>query len=252
MAHKEPVRDNFTDGDRSHDPRPERLFDYELGYTYSHSLFTAGVNLYYMDYKDQLVKTGQINDNYDALNINVPKSYRRGIELSVAVRPLRWFSFGGNATFSQNRIEDYTNRVIDYSTWNDATNFYDYALTPMGTTRISYSPDVIASAFLDFHIAGFEAVLHTQYVGDQYFTNYENPNMKLDAYCVTNLNLGYTFRTRSARSVRLGLAVYNLFNAEYSNNGYGYSECYEGAQTDVAYYFPQAPTNVLANVTVKF
>ena len=122
----------------------------------------------------------------------------------------------------------------------------------MGTTRISYSPDVIASAFLDFHIAGFEAVLHTQYVGDQYFTNYENPNMKLDAYCVTNLNLGYTFRTRSARSVRLGLAVYNLFNAEYSNNGYGYSECYEGAQTDVAYYFPQAPTNVLANVTVKF
>ena len=252
VAQKEPTRNDFTDRFRETFPSAERLLDYEVGYSFHNRWVTAGVNLYYMDYKDQLVKTGQINDNYDALNINVPRSYRRGIELSVAVRPLRWFSFGGNATFSQNRIEDYTNRVIDYSTWNDATNFYDYALTPMGTTRISYSPDVIASAFLDFHIAGFEAVLHTQYVGDQYFTNYENPNMKLDAYCVTNLNLGYTFRTRSARSVRLGLAVYNLFNAEYSNNGYGYSECYEGAQTDVAYYFPQAPTNVLANVTVKF
>ena len=76
--------------------------------------------------------------------------------------------------------------------------------------------------------------------------------MKLYPYCVTNLNLGYTFRTRSAKSVRLGVAVYNLFNAEYCSNGYGYSEAYEGVQTDVAYYFPQAPTNVLANVTVKF
>lgn len=253
IAQKEPTRNDFTDRFRETFPTAEKLYDYELGYQFDSRYVSAGVNLYYMDYENQLVKTGQINDNYDALNTNVPDSYRRGIEVSLAARPLKWFSFGGSATFSQNRIENYTNRVIDYSTWNEATNFYDYAITPMGTTRISYSPDVIASAFLDFHIAGFEAVLHTQYVGDQYFTNYENPNMKLDAYCVTNLNLGYTFRTRSAKSVRLGVAVYNLFNAEYCNNGYGYSECYEpGVQTDVAYYFPQAPTNVLANVTVKF
>ena len=128
----------------------------------------------------------------------------------------------------------------------------------MGTTVISYSPEVIAGLILDFHVSGFSAVMHTQYVGDQYFTNYANPNMKLDAYCVTNLDLGYSFKTRNAKSVRFGLAVYNLFNAKYANNGYGYSEYYsdgDGApktQHDTAYYFPQAPINFLANVTVKF
>ena len=74
---------------------------------------------------------------------------------------------------------------------------------------------------------------------------------------MTNLNLAYTFRTRSARSVRLGLLINNLFNAEYESNGYGFSYMDTGSgpapvRIDEAYFFPQAPLNVLANVTVKF
>ena len=127
----------------------------------------------------------------------------------------------------------------------------------LGDMTIAYSPDVIANAFLNFHHRGFEAVFHTQHVGKQYFTNNENDALSLDAYCVTNLNLAYTFRTRSARSVRLGLLINNLFNAEYESNGYGYSymDTWSGpapVRIDEAYYFPQAPLNVLANVTVKF
>ena len=100
-------------------------------------------------------------------------------------------------------------------------------------------------------------MFHTQHVGKQYFTNNENDALSLDAYCVTNLNLAYTFRTRTARSVRLGLLINNLFNAEYESNGYGYSymDTWSGpapVRIDEAYYFPQAPLNVLANVTVKF
>lgn len=249
IAQKEPTRGDFTDRFVETFPSSEKMYDYELGYQFESRYVSAGANFYYMDYTDQLVKTGQINENYDALNINVPESYRRGVELSASVRPTRWFTFGANAAFSQNRIKNYTNKV---SAWEGG-----YHETQMGTTRISYSPDVIASAIFDFHIRGFEAVLHTQYVGDQYFTNYENPNMKLDAYCVTNLNLGYTLQTKSIRSVRFGLSVFNLFNAEYSNNGYGYSQYYTlddkpATQHDTAFYFAQAPLNVLANVTVKF
>ena len=205
-----------------------------------------------MKYKDQLVPTGRINDGYDALNDNVPDSYRRGVELSASWRATGWFTVGANATFSQNRIENYVHRVVDYDTSGDVAGYYGYHTVEMGTTRLSYSPKTIAALFLDFHHKGFEAVFHTQYVSKQYFTNYENPNMMLDAYCVTNLNLAYTFRTRTARSVRLGLMVNNLFNTEYESNGYGWSEAYEGTQTDHAFYFPQAPLNVLANVTVKF
>ena len=127
----------------------------------------------------------------------------------------------------------------------------------LGERTISYSPSAMGSLFLDFHYRGFEAVLYTQAVGKQYFTNDENETLSLGRYCVTNLNLGYTFRTRAARSVRLGLQINNLFNAEYESNGYGYSYMDTWSEPtprriDMAYYFAQAPLNVLANVTVKF
>ena len=256
VAQKEPTRSDFTDrymfAEANTYPSSEKLYDWELGYQYTAPRLSLGVNFYYMKYKDQLVPTGRINDDYDALNDNVPDSYRRGVELSASWRATGWFTVGANATFSQNRIENYTHRVVDYDTSGDVAGYYGYHTVEMGTTRLSYSPKTIAALLLDFHHKGFEAVFHTQYVSKQYFTNYENPNMMLDAYCVTNLNLAYTFRTRTARSVRLGLMVNNLFNTEYESNGYGYSEYTGGKQIDNAFYFPQAPLNVLANVTVKF
>lgn len=256
VAQKEPTRGDFTDrymfAEANTYPSSEKLYDWELGYSYTAPRLSLGVNLYYMKYKDQLVPTGRINDGYDALNDNVADSYRRGVELSAAWRATGWFTVGANATFSQNRIEDYVHRVVDYGQTGNVAGEYGYHTVEMGTTRLSYSPKTIAGLLLDFHHKGFEAVFHTQYVSKQYFTNYENPNMALDAYCMTNLNLAYTFRTRAARSVRVGLLVNNLFDTEYEGNGYGWSEAYEGTQTDHAYYFPQAPLNVLANVTVRF
>ncbi len=261
VAQKEPTRSDFTDryqfAEAGTYPTAEKLYDFELGYTYTAPKLSLGVNLYYMKYKDQLVPTGRINDGYDALNDNVPDSYRRGIELSASWRVARWFTARANATFSQNRIENYMHRVVDYGLSGNVAGEYGYHTVAMGTTRLAYSPKTVAALLLDFHHRGFEAVLHTQYVSKQYFTNYENSNMQLDAYCVTNLNLGYTFRTRAAKSVRIGLTINNLFNTEYESNGYGWSEAYTDAdgrteQTDHAFYFPQAPTNVLANITVKF
>lgn len=256
IAQKEPTRSDFTDrymfAEAGSYPTAEKLYDYELGYTYTAPRLSLGVNLYYMKYKNQLVPTGRINDGYDALNDNVPDSYRRGIELSASWRVAKWLTANANATFSQNRIENYMHRVVDYGLSGNVAGEYGYHTVAMGTTRLAYSPTTIAALLLDFHYGGFEALLHTQYVSKQYFTNYANRNMQLDAYCVTNLNLGYTLRTRAARSIRFGLQVNNLFDTEYESNGYGWSEAYEGEQTDHAYYFPQAPLNVLANVTVRF
>ena len=93
---------------------------------------------------------------------------------------------------------------------------------------------------------------HTQYVGKQYFTNNGVEALSLDAYCVTNLDLGYLHRSSGGGSVRFGIAINNLFSTLYESNGYGYSYMYDGVRYDDAFYFPQAPINVLANVTVNF
>lgn len=252
VAQKEPTRSDFTDrylyaAEGTPTPSSERLYDYELGYAYTSLRFSAGVNLYYMKYKDQLIPTGMVNDGDDALNTNVPDSYRRGIELSVSWSATSWFTASAQATFSQNRIEDYVDQLRDSP---------DYGKN-LGERTIAYSPSVMGSLLLDFHYRGFEAVFHTQAVGKQYLTNNESDALSLDAYCVTNLNLAYTFRTRSSRSVRLGVTVNNLFDTEYESNGYGYSymDTWSGdtpKRIDMAYYFAQAPLNVLANVTVNF
>lgn len=256
IANKEPTRSDFTDRYRFAEadsyPTSERLYDVELGYTYHSERLTLGMNLYYMWYHDQLVKTGQINDSYDALNINVPKSYRRGIELSAAWNAASWLTLAANATFSQNRIEDYCDKVVDYALSGNVAGEYGYLTTEMGTTKISYSPEAMASWSIDLHQGGFSAVLTGRYVGEQYFTNFENAAMRLDSYSVSDLDLSYTFSTRSAKRVRCGVTIYNLFNTRYESNGYGWSEAYEGERSDYAYYFPQAPLHALANITINF
>ena len=246
VAHKEPTRSDFTDrymfaADQTQ-PSPERLIDYELGYQYTAPRLQLGLNLYYMRYKDQLIPTGMVNDSSDALNVNVPDSYRCGVEFTAAWSVARWLTLGGNATFSRNKILDYVDMLADSPTYGKN----------LGTMIIAYSPDVVASAYADFHVKGFEAVLRTQYVGKQYFTNNEIEALTLDAYCVTNLDLAYTLRTKAAKSVRLGVSIYNLLNSKYCSNGYGYSYMWDGERYDEAYYFPQAPLHVLANVTIKF
>jgi iron complex outermembrane receptor protein len=164
------------------------------------------------------------------------------VELSAAWSVARWLTLGGNATLSRNKILNYVDLLADSPTYNQN----------LGTMTIAYSPDVMGSLYADLHVKGFEAVLRTQYVGKQYFTNNEVDALSLDAYCVTNLDLAYTLRTRATKSVRFGVTIYNLFNAEYCNNGYGYSYMWDGERYDEAYYFPQAPLHVLANVTIKF
>ncbi len=245
MAHREPTRSDFTDRYMFSDdgyPSPERLIDFELGYSYIAPRLTLGVNLYYMYYHNQLVATGMVNDGDDALNVNVDRSYRRGVELMASWKSTKWLTLSANATLSQNKILDYVDQLKDSPTYGQN----------LGTKTISYSPSVVGSLIADFHFKGFSLLWHTQYVGKQYFTNNEVEALSLDAYCVTSLDVAYTLMLKDKRSVRFGVAVNNLFSTLYESNGYGYSYMWDGERYDEAFYFPQAPINVLANVTVNF
>ncbi len=267
VAHKEPTRNNFTDARFGTVPRPERLLDYEAGYTLRGRVFSAGVNLYYMDYKDQLVLTGQTNDIGEPLADNVAKSYRTGIELTAGIRIAEWLRWDLNATFSRNCILDYTEYIAEYDAdWNDlGTQRAVY----LGETTISYSPSVIAGSLLTFTYKGFNAALQSLYVGSQYVTNsqqdgvrdaegnYTLDPLKLDAYFVSNLRLDYTFRLKGLKHLNAGITINNLFDAKYCSNGWGYSSLINEADGS-SYrfngmgYFPQATINVLANVTLMF
>lgn len=251
VAHREPVRDNFTDGDRNHDPEAERLFDYELGYAYNSRLFSVSLNLYYMDYKDQLVVTGQLSDTGNPLSVNVPKSYRMGIELQGALRPVKWFDWQINATLSRNRIKNF----VEYIYENEWTNPITF---DRGNTPIAFSPDFVLHNAFNFHVAGFDASLESRYISKQYMNNARSEDTVLDSYFVSDLHLGYTFhKVAGIRKLHVGFSIYNLFNEKYFNNGYAGAGYYKGDNGEpviyrYAGYSAQAPTHVSANVSLTF
>ena len=269
VANKEPTRNNYTDNLFAARPKAERLFDYELGYTFQKDWFSAGANFYFMDYKNQLVLNGQLNEIGEPVAENVKSSYRMGVELMAGAQIARWLCWDVNATISRNRIKDYTEYLSDYNeAWKELYNENgSIAQTTryIGTTPISFSPDFMANSLISFDHKGINASLQTQYVSKQYLNNAHQEECTLDAYCVTNLNVGYTFKLRGIKSVNVGVTIYNLFNETYESNGYASgSAVYEGkSQTKTAdskllytsnhaAYYPNAGINALAHITLSF
>lgn len=246
VGQKEPTRNNFTDIRKGEYPSAEKMLDIEAGYEFRNDRIDLSLNLYYMMYRDQLVQTGELSDTGELLSRNVANSYRRGIELSLSAIATKWLTVGGNATFSQNHIKDYTDYITDYT---EEIAFY------RGRTTIAYSPAVVAGLFVDFHTHGFSARLSTRYVSKQYLTNGEYEDLSLPRYCVSDLDLAYTLRTKRVDRVRFGVKIGNLFNAKYCASGYGGSWLEGKTLADRkswVYYFPQATISALANVTVHF
>ena len=249
VAQKEPTRNNYTDGNSFDLPSSEKLTDYELGYQYTGQWFNGGVNLYYMDYKDQLVLTGELNEIGEPMSVNMPKSYRMGVELMAGIRLPIGFSWEANATLSRNRIKDFTETLYDDDT-------YEPWRIDHGDTHIAFSPSLILNNRLEYSYQGFNAALQTQYVSRQFMTNADVTETLLDAYCVSNLSLSYTFKLKAVKSITVGCTIYNLFNEEYENNGYAGSGYYTDNGQKIRYnyagYAAQAGINALANVSLRF
>ena len=258
LTHKEPTRNNYTDGLFNNPPKAEKMYDYELGYTYRSERFTAGVNLYYMNYIDQLVLNGKLNEIGELMAENVKHSYRMGIELSAGVKITRWLDWNVNATLSKNQIKGYVGYLSDYDeNWNE---LWTQTAFEIGDTPIAFSPKFMAGSNIGVNFGGFQAYLQTQYVSRQYLDNFGRKEDSINPYCVSNLNASYTFSVPSIKNITVGATVYNLFNKKYVTNGYSQTAAiYQQGDKQTAAmlssdprFYPMAGTNVLATVTLRF
>ena len=259
VAQKEPTRNNYNDGPLVKHPTSEKLYDWEVGYELRSGRFVAGVNCYYMKYKDQLVLNGKINEIGELMAENVPDSYRMGVELTAGYRFTEWLRWDVNATLSRNRIKDYVGYVSDYDadTWDD---MWTQTEIHAGDKTIAFSPSVIVGSLIAFDYKGFAASLQSQYVSRQYLDNFERKEDSLDPYFVNNLDLGYTFKLPHIRSITVGATIYNLFNEKYETNGYSQTcAMYPGGSKENKYslysdprFYPMAGINALGHVTFRF
>ena len=254
VAHKEPTRNNYNDGPLTVHPKAERLLDWELGYAYSSGRWTAGINLYYMKYKDQLVLNGKLNEIGELMAENVPDSYRMGIELTAGVKITDWLRWDINGALSRNRIRDYVGYVSNYDAdWND---LWTQTAINKGSTTIAFSPSFIGNSIISFNYRGFAASFISQYVSRQYLDNFQNKEDSLDPYFVSNLEASYTFKLPHIKAITAGVSIYNLFGARYENNGYSQTAAvYDGDNYTLVsspMFYPMAGTNLLVHLTFKF
>ena len=269
IAHKEPTRNNFENNINAEleMPKAERLNDLELGYKYQSKVFTAGANFYWMDYKDQFVLTGEIDKIGEAITRNVDKSYRLGVEVEAALKPVDWFRWDVNATWAKSQVKGITVKLTDNS------------VADLGDQPLAFSPEWIVNNIFTFNYKGLNASIQSQYISEQYMTNtgfksYKtlddngqptDVSMMLDGHFVTNIDLSYNFKLPKLgiKDATIGVTLYNLFSAEYDNNGWaapayekengkvvatgwGTSDLYEAG------FAPSAPFNMMAHLSVNF
>ena len=274
IAHKEPVRNNFMQQIANPDrtdviAKPERLNNLEAGYKYQSRCFSAGANIYWMDYKDQLVLTGELNAIGEALTKNLDESYRLGIELEAAWQPTDWFRWDANATWSRNRVKDMVVTLTDGSNVN------------LGSQPLAFSPDFILNNIFTFTYRGLKGSIQSQYVGDQYLTNTGFREMEckdedgnttyetllLKKHFNTNVDLSYTFALESVgiKEINAGITLYNIFSAKYDNNGWASPQLVKDEAGNVkainewgvrdsgaAGFAPSAPFNMMAHLSINF
>jgi len=249
IGNREPSRNNFKDADTNRIPTPERLYDAELGLTYRRPAWMVGFNLYYMNYKDQLALTGEINNVGEAIMVNVPKSYRTGIELSAGVTLWKKIQWDVHATFSLNKIKDFTEYVDDY---DSAWNFTGQTTTYLGNTDLSFSPNILVGSALTYNpLKGLTCSLQSNYVGKQFIDNTANDARSLKPYFVNNLRLGYSFPLKPFSEIGISVMINNLFSQKYESNAWVYRYNLSGNAHDVNGYFPQALINYMVGIALK-
>jgi len=178
----------------------------------------------------------------------VPDSYRAGVELEGGFSLNRWIQWGGNATFSQNRIDRFEEFLDNYD-----TDVFTQERIVYENTDIAFSPSVIASSKLRFRASGFTADVMSRFVSRQYLDNTSSRSRSIDPYFVTDLRLSYaTSNLPLVRRATATLLLNNLFNELYESNGYTFGFISGGEVQRFNYYYPQAERHALVQLRLDF
>jgi len=244
IANKEPNREDFESGIEQQ-PKPERLYDVELGFEQVKNNYNWSATLYFMNYKNQLVLTGEINDVGAYTRTNIPKSYRAGIELQGGVKFNAWANVTANLSFSQNKVIDFAEFIDDYDNGGQKINSYQ-------STDIAFSPAVVGGASINFlPFKNAELSLLGKYVSKQYLDNTSNNNRVLNSFYVQDVRAIYTLKKKWLKEVNIIAQVNNIFAKKYEPNGYTFSYFVGGETVTENYYFPMAGMNIMVGVNIR-
>ena len=251
VGNKEPNRSDIIDAAPGTTPVHETLNNLEVGYRKAGSRYAFEVNYYFMDYENQLVLTGEVNDVGAGVRTNVADSYRTGIEAQLGLEVAPGLTWNINGAFSQNRIRQFDELIFDFG---PAFDEFNEVRTTFEDTDIAFSPSVVMGSQLSFEpTEGLSLSILSKYVGEQFLDNTQNDARKIDAFFVNDFRVNYSFSPKGLKRVSLNLLVNNFLNTEYESNGYTFGY-FGGLDFEVRenYFYPQAGTNFLLSLGLDF
>ena len=261
VANKEPNRADYVESSPNSRPVHETLYDTEVGYKYSDKWMVLNINLFNMNYDNQLIKTGEINDVGYFTSKNIKSSYRRGLEVEGSYELSKKLNISGNLTISENKVDTFTQFIDNWDTWGQSQVIHE-------NTDLAFSPKLIWAAQANYKFSDDISLLfNSKYVGEQFIDNTSSDERKLDDYLISNLQIDYVFNSFLFKNAKISFLINNLFDVEYVSNAWVYryisnsydprsSDAYTTLASDGIYdmagYFPQAKRNYLLGITLEF
>ncbi|MCS7054340.1 MAG: TonB-dependent receptor [Ignavibacterium sp.] len=222
--------------------KPETMTNIELGFNFSDFNYNASVNIYYMLFNDEIVKSGQLDRFGQPITGNADRTLHAGIELSGVINLTNNFSLFGNATYSINKIQK-AKYYLDQSTFIDLS----------GNTLGGF-PNFLSNIGIQFQYENLFAKLSAKYVGKMYSDNFGSNLKKYlqtyssynfadyddnvnDAYFTADFYASYDFDFINALDKsKLFIQINNIFNNLYSAYAIGKE------------FFPAAERNFLIGI----
>ncbi len=264
VANREPGRFDFLDADPDRLPEHETLLDVELGYERAWSDKRININGFYMKYIDQLALTGQINQDALPVRVNIPDSYRLGVEWIGQWEMTDRLTLDGALTLSENIIPSFTEYIDNWDTGGQE-------VVEHSNTNLAFSPSVLFNGGLTYTLINsskqkLECSLLGKYVSRQYIDNTSRESASIDPYFYSDFRVNYELKLKSIQSIKLLLLVRNVFDARYSSNAWTYryiagfdnrsvdpyTQLEGGNRYNLTGFFPQAGRNVLVGLSVDF
>ena len=249
VAHREPSRSDIKESIKAGKQdllKSERMLDFEFGWQVKTNRIETGINFYSMEYRNQLVSTGRLTETGYVIQENIPDSYRRGVEVSLAYKPVRFITVFGTGTFSRNKLKNYTLFVDAYdnsSDWNPVPQKEVF----LKKSNLTLSPELIASGgFTVKPEANTDITITGKYVGEQYMDNSSLEVAKVPSYFTMSLDAAKTFVFRNNSKLRISICVDNLLNRKYYSYGWIYRAVFDDGSDD------HIEKGVYAQATIHF
>jgi iron complex outermembrane receptor protein len=267
-GNREPARSDMLQGEDNATVRynlsavlPEQVVDTEFGASYARPGFNAEVNGYLMAFRHEIAQTGGLSEIGLPLRRNVDRSYRRGIEVDLAWRPVGPLQVRHTSTFSLNRIE----------TWTQFYDVYDAEGGWAGSTSLDHddvppyvTPAILAMVAADYTPTRGATVGATwRYVGKWHLDNTGSRDFVAPSFTCLDLAASVDL----ARVLTFAAAAHPMLRAQVTNvldnrrmfpNGYSYqyfapAPTAEGlALQGTRYYYPLATRSAFVGLELRF